>query len=111
MGRWGGFEERVLGAGRGVVAAVNGLVLAVASAGEENGLAFSLEEEENGFGLPLVFGVAFVPKMLSPMFCCVVLVLCASLSVWSLPLALDLGVSWMGLTRTPRKPLMLPCFR
>lgn len=68
MGRWGGFDERDVGGGRGGVAVANGFSLPLALAGGENGFVVWVEEVENGFILPLTFNVALVPKMLSPMF-------------------------------------------
>jgi len=99
------------GGGREIAVVANGLAVVVELVGGENGFVVRAEEVENGFSLPLRLDVALVPKKLLPMFCGVVFVVCSSLSVGSMPFPLDLAFSSTGLTRTPRKPLTLPCFR
>ncbi len=92
-----------------------GLALAWAAglvvAAVEKGFGFWVEGVEKGFVAALVLGVGFVPKRSLPMFRRVGSVAGSSRSVKSLPFSLGLAFSSSALTRTPRNPRTLPCFR
>ena len=67
-------EERDDRGGRAGGAVANGLALS----GLENGFFLALEEVEKGLVFVLVLEGPLLPKMLSPMFGCGVLVMCSS---------------------------------